>query len=229
MNRIIIGVALTSALAAGSAFAADLPYPAAPPAPPAPAYVPATFSWAGIYVGVNGGYAFGTSDWIDTPTGALTSGDFSTKGFLAGGTVGGNFQVSALVFGFEGDVDWTDLKGTSAATSPCPSCVTASNWFGTARGRIGFALDRVLLFATGGAAFGNLEMTPLNIGSTSETEFGWTAGGGVEVALSQNWSAKVEYLYVDFVKPSFALGANNISVSFTENVVRAGVNLRFSP
>ena len=220
------------------ALAADLPPPSGPP-PRAPAmYVPTTspvYNWGGFYVGINGGYGFGNSNWTAP---APTTGSFSTDGFLVGGTIGANYQISQFVLGVEADLDWQDLKGnTSTPAVFCGgvSCQTASNWLGTARGRAGFAMDRFLIFATGGAAFGNVEagLNPPTTYDTS-TEIGWTAGAGIEAAFAENWTAKLEYLYVDLGNASCATTASNCgthaagsTVSFTESLVRLGVNYKF--
>ncbi len=123
-----------------------------PPPPRAPAtYVPAPvpgFTWSGIYIGVNGGYAFGTSSFSDPVLGS--TGNFDTSGFLAGGTIGGNYQWGQFVLGVEGDWDWSNLNGTTY--SGCPGgCETKSDWLGTARARVGYAFDRVLVPRIAGA------------------------------------------------------------------------------
>ena len=140
MKRILIAgvLALT---AGGQALAADLPQPGPPP-PRAPAtYVPVpapVFTWTGIYLGINGGYAFGDSNW--SIPGLVPTGNFSTDGFLVGGTVGGNYQWGQFVLGIEGDWDWQDLNGTTFVTggSGCGlGCETKSDWLATVRGRAG--------------------------------------------------------------------------------------------
>jgi outer membrane immunogenic protein len=238
MKRMLIAGALAF-VAGGQALAADLPPPMAPP-PRAPAtYVPAPvpfYNWGGIYFGINGGYGFGTSNWTATGGGPST-GSFNTTGFLGGGTVGFNYQWAAIVAGLEGDLDWTNLKGNSGAAGSCPvgtTCQTSASYLGTARGRLGYAWDRVLLFATGGAAFTN-DMAKATIPSglsttTTTSNIGWTAGAGVEVALAPNWTAKAEYLYVMMPNGSFSIPstpATTGSVKFQENVIRAGVNFKF--
>jgi outer membrane immunogenic protein len=245
----------------GSAFASDLP-PRAPPRAPA-VYVPAVvpvYNWAGIYFGINGGYGFGSSTWTDplNPTGS-TSGSFHINGGLVGGTLGINFQADGFVFGIEGDIDWQSLQGKSsslfctsvftsgaiAAAAAGASCETKSNWLGTIRGRIGYAADRVLFYATGGGAFGNVEAGLVGLPLQSTTKGGWTAGAGVEWAFAENWTAKIEYLYVALgnvscnttascgfdapatAAPTAAVPAND-TVKFTENMIRAGVNFKFN-
>ncbi len=231
MKRILIAGALALA-AGGQALAADLPQPAPPP-PRAPAtYVPIpvpVFTWTGIYLGVNGGYGFGQSNWTAPILGS--TGNFSTDGFLAGGTIGGNYQFNQFVFGVEADADWSNLTG-SPALSACSgpggiSCTTKSDWLGTVRGRAGVAWDRVLFYGTGGVAFGNVQAGSTGSFDTG-TQIGWTAGGGVEFAFTPNWTAKVEYLYVDLGNLTCNINcASGTNVTFTENIVRAGLNYKF--
>jgi outer membrane immunogenic protein len=249
MKRVII-TALLSLAAAGQALAADLPQPAPPP-PRAPAvYVAPVYNWAGVYIGINGGYGFGSSTWTDplNASGAGNSGSFNVKGGLVGGTLGVNWQANAFVFGVETDLDWQGLKGTTsnafcgapvtAAGVTGLSCQTESNWIGTVRGRLGVAADRVLFYATAGGAYGNVQAGLTTQSLQSSTEFGWTAGAGIEGALAENWTAKIEYLYVDLGSSAScnnsgncgfdgAVAANN-SVKFTESMVRAGINYKFN-
>lgn len=226
MNRIIIACAL-ALTAATPALAADLPPVAAPRAPAV--YVPAVapvYNWAGIYIGINGGYGFGNSTWNG---GGLTSGSFDIDGGLVGGTIGGNFQVGQFVAGVEADGDWSDIRGSTPSTF-CAACQTSNNWLATVRGRVGVAWDRVLLFGTGGLAAGDVKATT-GVGTDSNTELGWTAGGGIEVGITENFTAKVEYLYVDLQNGSCTASCGappTIGVSFTSSLVRGGLNYKFT-
>jgi len=239
MQRILIVGALALATAA-PAFAADLPPPVAPPRAPA-AFIPAPppFSWTGFYVGLNAGGGFGTSSWT-TPAGAVSS--FSTNGGLAGGQIGGNYQIGQFVVGAEGDIDWQNVRGATAAGICAPAaiggCAIASTWIATLRGRAGFAADRALFYVTGGGAFTNVKPSTGALPYGGGTEAGWTAGGGVEYAFLDNWTAKVEYLYASFqnatcnsascsVGNAVVPGLAPATVSFHENIVRAGVNYKF--
>ena len=213
----LLGLAATG-LASTSAVAADLPrgMPTKAPAVFAPGY-----SWTGFYVGINGGGAFGRSDW------SAFGNDTNVSGGLVGVTAGYNWQSGAWVFGLEGDIDWADIKGnfTNAA---CPTgCETKNSWLGTARGRLGYAFDRVMPYITGGAAFGDVKATQAGVGSVSDTNVGWTAGAGVEWAAIANWTAKLEYLYVDLGDVSCAACLPASNVDFRSHVVRAGLNFRF--
>ena len=228
-----VGVRGTLA-AGGPAFPGALPQPVATKAPPPP------FSWTGLYLGVNGGYSFGGSDWTDSLTGGST-GNFGTSGFLFGGTLGADYQIGAFVFGVEADGDWTKTGGfgTFTTTSLCAGgCLTNSNWLVTARGRFGYAFDRFLTYGTAGAAFGNVQANFSNDPVSSTTEPGWIVGAGVEVALAANWTAKAEYLFVDLANGSCTTDCAiqnpngpplipNIAVKFNESIIRAGVNYKF--
>jgi len=224
-NLLLAGVGVTALTAASAAFAADLPRRSLPP-PRMPAYVP-FFSWTGFYAGMNAGYGFGTSNWTDNLTG-LSTGDFDINGALVGGTLGYNVQFGSAVFGLEADIDWSDMKGST--TTNCPGgCETKNTWLGTVRGRIGYAFDRFMPYVTGGGAFGQLQTDNPGIGGTTETKFGWTLGGGLEYAFLSNWSAKIEYLYVDLGTMQCPNAACIITadVTFKANVVRGGLNYKF--
>ncbi len=219
MKRFILAACagLLAVAMASPSFAADMPGPYK-----APAYSPA-FNWTGFYAGINGGYAFGKTNWTDT-TGA-TTGDFDFTGALAGGTLGYNIQTGSWVWGFEADGAYSSLKGTDVAAC----CETKNDWLATARGRFGFAFGQWLPFVTAGAAFGDVKMTAVGFGSATATRFGWTAGGGLEYAFMGAWSAKVEYLYADLGKASCGAAACGLDtdVTFKTSIVRAGVNYHF--
>jgi outer membrane immunogenic protein len=222
--------------ATGSTLAADLPPRMPPPPPRAPAYVPIAppmYNWGGIYIGLNGGYGFGNTNWSGAGS---STGNFNIQGPLAGGTLGANFQTGQFVFGIEGDGDWSNIKGSeSASNAVCPGCQTANTWLATLRARAGVAWDRVLLYGTAGGAAGSINATGAGITSTSNSEFGWTAGGGLEYGITDNVTAKIEYLYVNLQNGSFSCPATCTggpftgSVSFDTSLVRAGLNFKFNP
>ena len=209
-------------------YAAPPPVYAAPPPPPVYPIYP-IFSWSGIYVGVNGGGAFGQSNWTDPVFG--NTGNFDVSGRLFGGTVGANYQTGPWVFGVEGDWDWTSLNGTTFNGScAVVGCTTQSNWLATVRGRAGWAWDRVLFYGTAGAAFANVQAAAGAFPFMSCTEPGWTAGVGLEYAFAPNWTAKAEYLFVDLANASCGFancGGTNTTVSLNENILRAGINFKF--
>ena len=226
MKRILLAglLALTASV---PAFAADLPVPVKAP------YMPIVppFTWAGFYIGLNGGYGFGQSQWTSP---LFTVGGFSTDGGLAGGTIGGNYQWQQFVIGLEGDIDWQNLRGAQTS-APCfllGGCATASNWVSTVRIRAGFAPGRALFYLTGGAAFTTVKPSVGALPYGGGFEPGWTAGAGAEYALTDNWTAKFEYLFADFQHATCGIGsclfAAPATVSFKENMVRVGVNYLFN-
>ena len=236
MRKVVIVVAVASVgvALAQSASAADLAAAPIYKSPPPPA-----FSWTGFYIGANGGGGWGQTSHTTDPTSVLsfTTGNFNTSGGLAGGTFGYNYQTGPWVLGAETDLDWADIKGTktySDAIDDVPASFSHSSelmWLDTTRARVGWAYDRVLFYGTAGAAFGGVQtnrnasialLDPAR--SDTETRFGWTAGGGIEWAFLNNFSAKVEYLYVDLGSQTQML---DDSVKFNANIVRAGLNVKF--
>lgn len=218
-------IALASAVAA-PAVAADMPpiYKG-----PAPVYEAPAFTWTGFYLGINGGYGFGKSDWSST----ATTGSIDPEGALIGLTYGYNWQMGSWVFGAEGDVDatWIDNSITSGSglCAGGTGCDTHNTLLGTVRGRIGYAFDRILPYVTGGGAFGNVKMSPNTGGSETDFQFGWAAGAGLEYAYDRNWSAKLEYLYSDLGTASCSASTCGVDtdVTYKTNLVRAGLNYRF--
>jgi outer membrane immunogenic protein len=240
MKKLTLALATATALISGPVLAADLRMPVK-----APVYAPAPYNWTGFYIGIQGGGGFGDLDWtyLSVPGGIpIGAADHRTRGGLVGGTVGFNWQAGSWVFGIEADYAWADISGSTPCPNPDFSCQSRLDSFGTARGRVGMAMNQVLLYATGGAAFGDQNIrtvqllgvgvpptgTPVN--GSSNFAVGWTAGGGLEWGFMGNWSAKVEALYFD-------LGTDNYTVDFpalqtvdarhTGVVVRGGVNFRF--
>ena len=207
MTRFVLGVvALIAAGWAMSAQAADMNYGSRAPYTvnqPLNAY-----SWAGPYLGGNLGYEWGTVQ--NNPT--------KPSGFVGGVQAGYNWQTGPWVFGVEGDIEATGAEDTFAPWK------FSNPWFGTIRGRAGYALNNILFFGTGGLAFGELRGQTFGL-TESHTNAGWTLGVGAEVGLSQNWSAKIEYLYVDLASSNFVVtGASN---GYRFGTVRAGVNYHF--
>ena len=167
-------------------------------------------SWAGPYLGGTLGYAWGSV--ANNPT--------KPSGVAGGVQAGYNWQQqnSQWVFGVEGDIQATGAEETFAPWK------FSNPWFGTLRGRAGYAFNNVLFYGTGGLAFGELRATTFGV-SESHTNAGWTLGAGAEMGFAPNWSAKVEYLYVDLANSNFVItGASN---GYRFGLIRAGVNYRF--
>ncbi len=222
----VAAVAAFFGIAALPASAADLPQRNVYKAP----VVAPQFNWTGFYLGVYGGYAFGTGN---------------TDGFdggMAGGTIGYNWQAlgSPWVFGLEADGGWTNF-GDSASLTAGALTVTAKSEaqaMATFRGRVGYAFDRTLFYATGGGAFlsNKLSVSATSGGFTtgiSDTQdhWGYAVGGGIEYAFAPNWSAKAEYLYLGLgSKTYFSNIAGGISSGDLDvHTVKFGLNYRFGP
>ena len=218
MKKLLLAGASLLAMGAVSASAADLP--ARMPAK-APAYVaPMAYSWTGFYLGLNGGYGFGRGEF----TGGLPSGGFDAGGGLFGATVGYNWQTGPLVFGLEGDIDWSGMRG-SATCGGITSCDVRNDYLATIRGRLGYAMDRWMPYITGGAAIGNVKTSIAGLGDTNNTKAGWTVGGGIEASIAGPWTAKVEYLHVDLGSADTAVAGT--SAKFTSDIIRGGINYKF--
>jgi outer membrane immunogenic protein len=208
MSKTVIAAVALATLASTalvtSAAAADLPY-----RQPYTVNQPLNaYSWAGPYLGANLGYAWGSVENSAT----------KPDGVFGGAQAGYNWQNGQFVFGLEGDIQ------ASAADDTFAPWKFSNPWFGTVRGRLGYAFNNVLVYGTGGLAFGELRAETFGL-SESHTNAGWTLGVGAEFGIYQNWTAKVEYLYVDLSSSNFSItGASN---SYQFGLVRAGVNYHF--
>lgn len=216
-----------SALAISSAYAADLPRPVGKA--PAAVYVQ-PFSWAGFYAGVNAGWGWTTGSGTATVGGVTQNYSGSGNGFLGGVQIGYNLQSGNFVYGVEADFQGAGGSGTVTGTTFTGSAKTP--WFGTVRGRLGYAFDRSMLYVTGGGVYGKstLEGTDTGTGafSNSATYWTWTVGGGYEAMLWDRWSAKIEYLYAGTpTKAPTPNGTSALSGSSHTNVVRVGLNYHF--
>jgi outer membrane immunogenic protein len=168
-------------------------------------------SWAGFYLGGNVGYAWGRVDnaWA------------KPSGFIGGVQAGYNWQQpnSPWVFGVEADIQGSSADDTFA------NWKFSNPWFGTVRGRGGYAFNNVLFYGTLGLAFGELRAATFGL-TESHTNVGWTAGVGAEYRFAPSWSAKIEYLYIDLANSNFVITGASHGLSF--GTVRAGVNYHFS-
>lgn len=210
MSRIALGAA---ALVAGtwlspvsSVEAADLPYGSRP------LYTvnqPLNmYSWAGPYLGGNLGWAWGSVDNNVT----------NPSGFVGGVQAGYNFQTGPWVFGIEGDIQATGASDTFAPWK------FSNPWFGTVRGRAGYAWNNILFYGTGGLAFGELSGQTFGLSET-HTNAGWTVGVGAEFGFAPHWSAKAEYLFIDLNDNNFTI--TGLPNGYRAGLLRAGVNYHF--
>lgn len=219
----LIAAAATSI--AGAAYAADV---YVPPAEPGPAYVPApaAWSWTGIYFGVNGGYGWGTS------TDLTFGNDTSPSGWLAGGQVGVNYQFAGgLVIGLEGAWDWANI--TDTVDFGTYNVTQTINSVGSIAGRLGFAVDRVLIYGRAGWAWAGStrNFDPDGFGppggfSDSATLSGWTGGVGAEYAITNNLIGRLQFDYYNFGTATYVPLAT-VNVRNTLSTITAGVSLKF--
>jgi outer membrane immunogenic protein len=224
-------LALASAMPA-AAVAADLSVAPIYKAPPAPVN-----TWTGSYVGVSGGGAWGSAVVSNAPTGVDQTPRFDLSGGIIGITSGLNIQSGNLVLGYEGDTSVTSKTGSAFEFPPnvAFSNEVKEHWLSTFRGRIGYAQDNWLFYATAGGALANVENTmvgPAGVISEKHWHWGFAAGGGVEVKITQDWSAKVEYLYVGLQDKSYFNPAPSVAFPSNQNlrvddhIVRVGVNYK---
>jgi outer membrane immunogenic protein len=205
------------------------------------AAVARVYNWTGFYVGVNGGWEFQhvSETTTLTPPPGVTGGGSATSSnsgnaAVAGGQLGFNWQSDWAVFGVEGDLDWSDQNKTQVVAPFTNN--SKSPWFATIRGRFGGAFDRLLVYGTAGVAFVDVSqnITATGFGTLfdqSQVDFGWTAGAGVEGAFTDNWTARVEYLFIDadlsLSGPYAVVGTLSHSGTITRNIVRGGINYKF--
>jgi outer membrane immunogenic protein len=230
--RILAAAAGVLCLLGTGALAADLgPYPRRgsikDTIPQEPVYQ-RPFSWSGFYIGAQAGYAWADTDAASGPfSGFNETFAYSSEGFIGGGHVGYNWQAHNVVFGIEADLEGSDISETGFGSLGTPQ-TTSVDWLGSVRGRLGWAVDRTLFYATGGWAFGDVEVaTPF--ATYGNTRHGWTAGAGIEHAFTDRVTARVEYRYTDLGSDDFSSAAlNSIDESdVTFHAVRAGVSLKF--
>jgi outer membrane immunogenic protein len=196
--------AVTLAATTGPALSADLPRYRSPSSAPGPA----GYRWMGQYLGGNFGHQWSRA----------TGGGANPAGIFGGAQAGFNVQSGRLVFGGETDIQ------IAAAEERFAAWKFSNPWFGTLRARAGLAFDNVLLFGTAGLAYGRGRVEFAG-GAESNVHYGWTAGLGLEVGMSGNWSVKAEYLFVGLAEQSYLLTGGRHG--FDSNVLRFGVNYRF--
>ncbi len=236
-SKTIVGCVLAVGLGA-NANAADV-------AKARPMAVAPVYSWNGFYAGVNAGYSWGKADTDYTLAGAaLASDSVSPSGFIGGGQIGYNWQTGSTVFGLEADFqgsaqeDNTTVAFTVGGVALSTAYTASVDWFGTVRGRLGYAAGGWMPYLTGGWAYASVKTEGTSTGggfttpfSESEVRNGWTLGAGVEAAFGSNWTWKAEYLYLDFgtITDSTATpgGTFASSTDVTDHIGRLGVNYRF--
>lgn len=220
MKKILLASACLLALT-GAASAADL---AARPYTKAPVAVASVYNWTGFYLGIVGGGAW-----------EAASGDPKMKGGFVGGTAGYNWQTGNVVFGIEADGSWADVSASLTAPVLGTPVTTSSKTdaLGTVRGRIGWAVNNVLFYGTGGYAWIDNKISVSALGVTlsdSKWHSGWTVGAGVEAFFAPQWSVKGEYLYRSLGSQTYfgGIGAPVATGTINFHTVQVGVNYHFN-
>ena len=225
LSAMRVGAAVAGLLAVNTlAWGADLT--------PPPVAAPAAYNWSGLYIGLNAGYA--VAKLTETVSGGGGSGSANIPAGLGGFQIGSNVQTGSIVWGFEADFAGNMATKSVTVAGGAVSGTAQIPWLATLRGRVGYAFDRYLLYVTaGGAAIelnSNVNVGVIGSSSTSNNHGAWTAGGGLEAAITDNLSVRLEYLYLDAGSINIAeLGPPFVSVTgkLQDNLVRAGVNYRF--
>lgn len=199
---------------------------------------PAVYNWTGVYFGGHLGAGWATNRWRTPGAGVLPEfnlGSEPISGYLGGAQIGVNYQVNTLVFGIEADASWSNLSGEACNTATVLICNSQTGPLVTVAGRFGVAVDRALVFFKGGAAWVHDTQIFTVIGSPeavhSDRKWGWTAGTGIEYALTRNWSAKLEYDVLAFGATSIsfdtgALGLFPAEIKQRVQAVKAGLNYK---
>jgi outer membrane immunogenic protein len=229
-----------AALAACSSAHADFLDPAPAYPVPSPGYpvksaniIPPVYDWTGFYVGINGGGSWGHVPWSSDPDG--TNGNVTVSSGLGGGTIGYNAQnLGRFVVGEEFDFDWRSINASIPAASCVVNCEFKSRWVSTARLRFGYAFDRFLPYLTAGLSIGDItqDIVGQPFGVAESVSFNWTAGAGLEFAVSGPLTAKLEYLYVNHTNTACNVECNGvvsggaIHMGLNENIFRVGLNYR---
>jgi outer membrane immunogenic protein len=236
MRRQILLASVGATAIAGSAFAADLrPPPVYLPPPP-------VFTWSGLYMGGQIGYAWGSDPIEVASVFGPPNAFFNDKpqGVIGGAHLGYNLQIAQWVAGLEGTVDGTSVEGSRTSAGGFVTMSTREDVQGSIRARIGIAFDRFLIYGTGGAAFTNMT-NGYSLGfpffqqeTDTKTRSGWTVGGGLEYAVTNNWSIRAEYRYSDFGRspdfpfPFITNGTVVFTHHLTQNQVQAGFSYHFN-
>jgi outer membrane immunogenic protein len=229
MRKLLLASVAAAALSA-PAFAADLPSRTVAPSFVAPA--PIAYSWTGFYAGLDAGYGWADNSWRSTGAPAFTNFRTDGDGFVGGGHAGFNWQINQFVIGFEGMINWADVNGSGLCAGAAGSnCRARQDWIGDLNARAGFAIDRALIYATGGVAFTDFRFDNPPAGQSwgTSSRTGWTIGAGIDYAITNNWIAGIQYKYYDFGSSTIGSTPAGTTVNFknTENVILARISYKF--
>ncbi|WP_187639989.1 outer membrane protein [Bosea sp. F3-2] len=232
MSKLRYALAGCVALMSGAAGAADLRGVALPPAPE----LPALYSWTGVYAGIQGGYSWGSNRVrIGAPTDPFAPMSFriDDDSAFGGAHAGFNYQLGSIVLGIEGDVEAVNSRSRFAGAGL--SGRVSQDWQGAARVRIGYAFDRLMIYAAGGASFTEYERRVFDAAGFGErltsARTGWNVGAGVNFAFTDNLILGAEYRYTDFGRNRFASSGAFPGLTgdqeFTAHSARASIAYKF--
>lgn len=215
LRSVAVAAGLAAMLGAGTAYAADVVYEE-PPAPAAPLETAPLASWAGPYAGIVTGYGFG-----NTATGAAGGTITGASGWMFGGFAGYNWQSGSFVYGLEGDVGYNGSNGGNGTT------YFRNGLEGSLRARFGVAAtDNVLLYATAGAA-GSQQQIFDGAGAASGGAWGWTAGVGTDIKMTENVFGRIEYRYTDLGNVTLDTGSGPQTINSQGHRVTVGLGIKF--
>ena len=229
-NILVAGLVIAGAVSC-QAVAADLPpRPDYAPIVKAPVVAP-SFRWAGCYVGAQGGFSWSNTGYdLDIPPTPNSGYNFQLFGGVAGGHAGCNYKFRNWVVGIEGDFEATGLRGRDYGLGVTIDEIKGK-WDASVRGRVGYAVDRLLVYGTGGAAWLDIDYARPNLDAQVVNKIltGWTAGLGLEYGFAQNWTGRVEYRYARFNSQAFPFTAGrDRTLRETEaSTIRGGATYRF--
>jgi len=194
---------------------------------------PAAVDWSGFYLGVHAGW---TQANVEDSYDLVVPFDFNADGFMGGALAGYNIQTGNVVFGLEGDVSFGSVsdKGLCDGTTT-PACGGSGtnpdfdlDTTGSLRGRLGFAMDQLLIYGTAGVALADASVSdPLQGGSDSKTHWGYVVGGGGEWMIMENASIRLEYLYANYESKNYALVTTPDEIDFETHTIRAAFDWHF--
>jgi len=220
--RAVLASAALCAIFGQTGNAADDPGPANPPPLPPPVLAP-IYSWTGIYMGINAGY--GTARLIESASSGADSlsASESGSGLIAGGQIGANYQSGVFVVGFEVDEQWSNQRSTYNLFGTTVTDKVVA--FGTARVRGGIAIDRVLLYLTGGGAYA-VRNVAIPTASVSVQRIGFVGGAGVEGLITPNVTLRAEYLHMQTLDDTSAISGAQVTSHLSDNIFRVGINFK---
>jgi outer membrane immunogenic protein len=187
---------------------------------------PALYDWGGLYVGLHAGYLWGDVNIDEDDEPVARGGDID--GFVGGALAGFNFELDPVVLGVEADIGWADVDGEGTAAAPEPDYSYDLNWNAHLRARAGFAFDRALIFVAGGLAYADLDIDQ-EITLSGGDYWGWSIGGGIDYAFTDQIIGRIEYLHDEFDDKDYDEDDEEYTAELDTDTVRAAIIFKFMP